>query len=221
MRRNVSLVLLVSMLACPLLALADTLPGPPEAPAPVSSAPPAAAPSSAPAPAPAPAAVEWNLERVNQRRLNVNLLGMKLLGSWGALNLVVGLAAGLRGEGPARSFHLMNAGWGAVNLGLAAWGGCDAAHADAAGFTLAQALSEQRSIENIFLFNAGLDLAYVAGGAWMLERSQRGGERAALLDGGGKAVMLQGAVLFAFDLLMYLCQRAGEPHLTRWVEALH
>ncbi len=158
-------------------------------------------------------AVEWSLQRVNERRLNVNLTGMQLIGAWGAVNLAAGLGLGLRAEGEARSFHLMNAGWGAVNLALAGVGYWQSTRSDPASFTLAQTVAEQRSVENLFLLNVGLDLAYVAAAAWMHERGRRGDEWSSFFAGAAPAVALQGGVLLVFDLLMYLCHRAGGPRL--------
>jgi hypothetical protein len=158
-------------------------------------------------------AIDWNLTRVNERRLNVNLAGMQIIGAWGAVNVAAGLAMGLRADGESRAFHLMNAGWGAVDLALAGLGYWQATRADPNSFSLAQTVGEQRGIENLFLLNVGLDLAYVAAGAWMYERGKRGDERSAFFSGSGPALMLQGGVLFAFDLLMYLCHRAGDRHV--------
>jgi len=158
-------------------------------------------------------AVDWNLTRVNERRLNVNVAGMQIIGAWGAVNVAAGLALGLRAEGESRAFHLMNAGWGAVNLALAGIGYWQATRADPTSFSLAQTVGEQRGVGNLFLLNAGLDLAYVAAGAWMHERGKRGDDWSAFFSGSGPAVILQGGVLFAFDLLMYLCHRAGDVHV--------
>lgn len=62
-------------------------------------------------------------------------------------------------------------------------------------------MEAQHSIEKILLFNAGLDLAYVAGGFYLKERGLRTDN--SKLIGFGKSVILQGAFLLAFDGVMY------------------
>jgi len=194
MTRLAPLLLLSGLLIAP-VAMADLIP--PEVP---------------------PAAVGTSLVEVHRQRLDWNLTGMKVLGGLGTLSLASGLALGLTTTNERdRSFHLMNAGWGAVDLGLALAAGWSAAHTDPASLTLVDAVQEARFNQGMFLFNAGLDLAYVAFGWWMSERARRGDDKAAFFEGAGPAVMLQGGALFAFDLAMFLVHRAGNDVLDQLV----
>ena len=104
----------------------------------------------------------------------------------------------------------MNALWNSVNLALA--GGALIARerpADPTG-TVAVELPEYRRrahrFEKTLLFNAGLDVGYMTVGAWLWERGSRGYGSAAVsadrLQGWGRSLVLQGAFLFAFDLVM-------------------
>ena len=156
---------------------------------------------------------------VNRERLSLNISGMKWLGGLGAVSLATGLALGFRGTPQERSFHLMNAGWGAVDLGLALTAGLSAARTDPAAMGLAGAVADARWNQNLFLLNAGLDVAYVAFGLWMAERARRGDTRADFYRGAGPAVMLQGGLLLAFDLTMFLLHRRENTSLDALVAA--
>jgi hypothetical protein len=61
----------------------------------------------------------------------------------------------------------------------------------------------QTDLDKVLLFNAGLDLAYIAGGFWLVERSKNADKRPERLKGYGQSVILQGAFLFAFDIAFY------------------
>jgi hypothetical protein len=100
----------------------------------------------------------------------------------------------------------MNLGWGSINLGLAASSWWTVSHTDPAAFDLYETAREHHRMQKILLFNAGLDVAYMAGGAWMLERAKTSAQNQDSLRGFGRSLVLQGAFLFAFDLgaAMYL-----------------
>ena len=132
--------------------------------------------------------------------------GMGVLGGWAVGNLLVsGIATG-RTEGSAHYFHQMNIGWGAVNLALAGAGYLGArreARQPAAG--RADNVRAQLRTENLYLFNAGLDVAYLAVGAYLLEKS-RNPTASGSPDrwrGYGQSLLLQGGFLLLFDGLQY------------------
>jgi hypothetical protein len=75
--------------------------------------------------------------------------------------------------------------------------------ADPASFDLAASISEQAKMEKLLLFNAGLDIGYMAAGLWMMERSKNIQKNPELWEGFGKSVILQGAFLFVFDLALF------------------
>lgn len=148
--------------------------------------------------APAPSAAAWDaryLERKGQ--------ALEVLTAWGGANVLAGGALGLASDDECwRQFGWMSAGWGAINAGLGLLG----VRADRTEErSLEQAHRDLARTERIFLFNAGLDVAYVLGGAYLVQRG-RLPEHADTRDrdnGWGRAVMLQGLGLFAFDLLAY------------------
>jgi hypothetical protein len=66
----------------------------------------------------------------------------------------------------------------------------------------AESIREHESIRRILLFNAGLDVGYMATGLYLRERANRA-ENSERLRGYGNSLLLQGAFLFTFDLIMF------------------
>tara|TARA_R110002049_G_scaffold163985_6_gene330030 strand:- start:118 stop:708 length:591 start_codon:yes stop_codon:yes gene_type:complete len=143
------------------------------------------------------------LKEFNENRLKITKTGMYTLGAWAVGNMAVsGIALGGAG-GSQKHFHQMNIYWNIVNLGLAGSGLYSAITADPASFDLAASISEQAKMEKLLLFNAGLDIGYMAAGLWMLERSKNLNNNPELWKGFGKSVILQGGFLFVFDLALF------------------
>lgn len=145
--------------------------------------------------------------------------GMTVLGSWAAANLIVGTTGALVSDDPQMAgFWEMNALWNTVNLGLA--GGtliaenrrmAAAGSPDSTGsaeFTLPVYREASHRLEKTLLFNAGLDIGYMTLGGWLWERGARGeglpsaGIGAERLTGWGQALVVQGAFLFIFDVVL-------------------
>ena len=182
MRLPPLLLWLMSLLATPLA----------QAQAPADSLPKAA-------PAPALANFAATRTRLDQR-------GLAVLGGWAVSNILVsGIATG-QTDGSAHYFHQMNIGWGAVNLVLSGTGYLSARRAanqpitDRAGNVRAQSRTEK-----LYLFNAGLDVAYLATGLYLLEKG-----RNPTADGSpdrwrgyGQSLLLQGGFLLLFDGFQY------------------
>jgi len=161
-----------------------------------------------------------SLPQFNADRLQINKVGMTVLGSWALGNMAVSGIALSSSEGVQRSFHQMNVGWNAVNLVIAGFGyyGATSSGTD---LGLAETVQEHESIKRILLFNAGLDLAYMAGGAYLLERAKSDTKRSEQLKGFGQAVIMNGAFLFVFDLVMYaLHNRHGAQELYPWLDTI-
>ena len=147
------------------------------------------------------------LTRFATERTRLDQRGLTVLGGWAVGNLLVsGIATG-QTEGSAHYFHQMNIGWGAVNLVLAGTGYLAARRAtqrpdtDRAGNVRAQLRTE-----NLYLFNAGLDVAYLATGLYLLEKS-RNPTAAGSPDrwrGYGQSLLLQGGFLLLFDGFQYV-----------------
>ncbi len=151
----------------------------------------------------------------NARRLQLNQRGMAVLGTWAVGNIVSGFAL-RKGttDDSERYFHEMNAYWNVVNLALAGaslWQGRRAPVA----LSLTQTVQKHYNIRQLLLFNAGLDVGYMAAGAYLKERGQRPEKSAAAKwIGYGQSILLQGAFLFVFDLVLFGAhQRHGRQAL--------
>lgn len=143
------------------------------------------------------------------RQTNIN--GMYVLGSWAIANIAIGGVGMSRTEGQTRHFHQMNLAWNAVNLGIAGIAMWNFAQHDISAMPFPELANDHLRTKRLYLINAGLDVLYVAAGAYMWHRSQQtGAKRPQMLEGFGKAVVLQGGFLLVFDAAMYLLQQRNE-----------
>ncbi|MBI1185424.1 hypothetical protein GC194_14225 [bacterium] len=128
--------------------------------------------------------------------------GMYTLLGWSVLNLGTGLYGNCAFDGKRKYFSQMNAGWNLVNLGIATGSLLYFHSHPLMGLSAAEQLDRAESLTRTFLFNGGLDFGYMAAGAFLLERGKR--LENSRLQGFGNALMLQGAFLCVFDLIMYM-----------------
>ena len=129
------------------------------------------------------------------------------LGSWATTNLVgsgIGWATAPNDE--MKYFHQMNVMWNTVNLGLAIPGYLKARKANNS-IGIAETLEEQRKTETVFLFNGGLDLAYIGSGIILRSEAKSNPEKADLFKGYGNSLILQGGFLLVFDWVAYSIHR--------------
>ncbi|HMO39635.1 MAG TPA: hypothetical protein PKC76_02970 [Saprospiraceae bacterium] len=138
------------------------------------------------------------------QRLHKEKIGMMVLGSWAIGNIAAGAVLAGQRQGEDKYFHLMNIGWNTVNLSLATFGYLHAIHTDPTSFDLQGAMAGQYRVEKILLLNTGLDVGYVLGGLYLIERAKNTDQRPERLSGFGKSIILQGSFLFVFDLASYL-----------------
>ena len=151
--------------------------------------------------------VETPLPAFNQQRLQVNRTGLTVLGGWAVGNLIVNGLAVRNATGSDRAFYQMNLAWAGVDLALAGIGLLGSRRAKTE-LSVYESLEQQHRVEKIFLINTGLDVAYVVGGAYLLERAQARAENSDRNDGYGRALLLQGGFLLVFDGTMYALHRA-------------
>jgi hypothetical protein len=146
------------------------------------------------------------LETFEFERINLDKNAMLVLGGWSVVNIVTG-AVGTNSDNRQRKyFHQMNLVWNASNLLIAGLGYYGASSEKVSNLTLEKVLSHQNKKEKIFLFNAGLDLAYITGGFYLTERSRRNADPSKL-KGFGNSVIMQGGFLLVFDAVMYTLHR--------------
>ena len=142
-----------------------------------------------------------------QRIRHQKTLGLAL-GSFALANIAVGAVAAGQASGETKYFHKMNVYWNLVNLGIAGFGLLGSRQGRADSETLADAIRKHENMKQILLINAGLDVAYVVGGAYLKEPARPGlansqPNKADQLNGYGTSIIAQGSFLLVFDLVNY------------------
>lgn len=153
------------------------------------------------------------LKDFNESRLEKQRKSMLVLGTWAVGNIAAGSILFNQHEGSERHFHIMNAGWNVVNLGLATLGYFNAIKTDPTTLGLFESMEAQNALEKTFLFNGGLDVGYMLGGLYLMERAKTADKNADQLKGFGKSIVLQGAFLFVFDLAAYFWQNSHQTDI--------
>ena len=132
--------------------------------------------------------------------------GMYVLGSWALLNMATGAWGMSTQSGSAKYFYQMNLFWNTVNLGIAGVALVSGYLSDPTSLSPQQMIDKHLLTEKVLLVNAGLDVLYMAGGAFMLGKSKSSVKRPELLKGYGQSLLLQGGFLLVFDLVLYAIQ---------------
>lgn len=142
------------------------------------------------------------MDTLYARQMQINKNGMKVLGGWALGNMVWGGIMMTQTEGATQSFHQTNVVWNGVNVAIAGLGYYGAMRKKSnPSFEDVRKINEKT--RQSLLFNAGLDLGYMALGGWLIERSKRDMDNREMLEGAGWSLVLQGGFLFTFDLLFY------------------
>jgi hypothetical protein len=157
--------------------------------------------------------------KFEKERLNITKRSMMVLAGWSVANLVVSGAGTGTHNTEMRYFHQMNVMWGGINLALSGLGYWGANKEKVNNPTLLTVLQHQNRIEKTYLYNNGLDIAYMAGGLYMKERS-KSRKDPAKLKGYGNSIIMQGAFLFLYDAVIYSIHRKHGKQLERLVDKL-
>ncbi|MBK6680328.1 MAG: hypothetical protein IPG53_10015 [Ignavibacteriales bacterium] len=140
-----------------------------------------------------------SLKEFEDTKYEINRTGMLVLGGWALANIVSGTTLSFTTKGEAKYFNQFNALWNTVNLGLALNGlfntGTDS-------LSLLNSVTGHQTLQNIFVLNAGLDLAYIATGLFLKEKAKNS-DKKDILNGYGNSLLVQGAFLLVFDAAMY------------------
>ena len=155
----------------------------------------------------------------NEKRINITQVGMITLGSWALGNVAVNGLLLNQAEGDRYYFYQMNMFWGGINAVVAGLGYYGATRSNAT-LDLTHTISEYHSISRTLLFNAGLDVAYVVGGLYLLERAKNETKQMDRFRGYGRAVILQGGFLLAFDAVLYFVLRSQSETLDTLIQNL-
>ena len=143
-----------------------------------------------------------------QHSLKINNAGMVVLGSWAVANISLGAAGWIRSSGQKMFFHQMNLFWNMVNLSIAGIALYSNWNTDFGMWSTDEVLRKQLRTQRIFLINAGLDIIYMGTGLMLKHIASRYPKQQERLLGYGNSVLLQGAFLFGFDLIMFGLQRS-------------
>lgn len=133
----------------------------------------------------------------------ISKTGMVVLGSWAVGNLITNAALSSNSSVSDKYFKQMNIYWNVVNLAIAGGGYWATKKEEGNELTIYNLLSRQHKTEKALLFNAGLDIAYMATGQLLKERAQHKIAERDRLEGFGNSLLLQGAFLFTFDIILH------------------
>ena len=143
-----------------------------------------------------------SITQFHQKKVNINRCGMKALGSWAVGNMIAsGIGIAVENDDQRKHFHMMNVGWNAVNVVIILPELLKRTHH--APSSDLQLMAQQNNIGKIFLFNAGLDLAYITGGVLVRHLQYSHPTDAAKWRGVGNGLIYNGVFLFLFDSVMY------------------
>ncbi len=166
------------------------------------------------------AQTEWSITDVNalnRQRIRTDMTGMKVLGTWGAVNTIAGISGAIAADNKEwRHFHQMNAVWGVVNMSIAGLGYLGAHRERNRELSADRALHRYESTKRLYLLNAGLDGLYIGTGAFLLSHS-RNSDNPEMYRGFGKSLLLQGIGLLAFDATMFCAHQHQDK---RWYKLL-
>jgi hypothetical protein len=147
---------------------------------------------------------------------------MITLGSWAAANIISGFIIAGQTQGEAKYAWQMNAYWNLVNGGLAVMGYIGARRAMARKYGLAENEAAQRSIEKLYAFNFGLDLAYIATGFFLREKGMNSTDQKSRdqLMGYGTSIAVQGGFLLLMDGIVFSLHHRNSARLNKKLKNL-
>jgi hypothetical protein len=160
-------------------------------------------------------------EAFNTRRVQLSQRATWVLAGWATTNLGAGAVVSGNAERGSEAWYFgnMTMGWSAINLGIAIPGLLALRKEAREPLDIPGTFKAQRRTEMLYLLNTGLDLGYMGLGLWMQERgAHTTGEDGARLRGFGNAIIVQGACLFAYDLVAYV---AHSVHWSRKRDGLY
>jgi len=155
-------------------------------------------------------------------RNRITKTAMITLGSWAAANIVSGFIVAGQTQGEVKYFWKMNAYWNLVNGGLAVMGYLGVRKAMAKKYGFAENESAQLSIEKLYAFNFGLDLAYIATGFFLREKGMNVSNIKSQdqLKGYGTSIIVQGGFLLLMDGIVLSLHHKNSVRLNNKIKNL-
>ena len=157
---------------------------------------------------------------ISRNRITKN--AMITLGSWAAVNITSGLIIAGQTQSEVKYAWRMNAYWNLVNGGLAVMGYIGVRKAMARKYGYAENEAAQQSIEKLYAFNFGLDLAYIAGGFFLREKGMNTGNLKSRdqLMGYGTSIAVQGGFLLLMDGVILSLHHKNSVRLNKKLKRL-
>jgi hypothetical protein len=161
-------------------------------------------------------------DSIANSRNRITQKAMLVLGGWASANIISGFIIGGHTTGETKYAWQMNAYWNLVNGGLAVMGYLGARRAMAKKFSLAENEAAQLSIEKIYTFNFGLDLAYIASGFYLRQKgiNETNLKSQDQLKGYGTSIAIQGGFLFLMDGIMIVLHHKNSVRLNQKLKGL-
>jgi hypothetical protein len=155
-------------------------------------------------------------------RNRITETAMITLGSWAAANIATGFIIAGQTQGETKYAWQMNAYWNFVNGGLAVMGYIRAHKAMTQKYGFAENESEQLSIEKLYAFNFGLDLAYIASGFYLREKGMNNSNQKSQdqLMGYGTSIVIQGGFLLLMDGIVLSLHHKNSVRLNKKLKNL-
>jgi hypothetical protein len=142
------------------------------------------------------------LSDFNLKQESILRIGMFVLGGWAIINILVGSFKLTKATRARRYFYQMNLYWNIVNLLIASLALYNIITTNAEVIELAESVRQHAWIKKILYLNIGLDISYLALGAYLRERSKTSLFKPERLMGWGQSIVLQGVFLFLLDLVL-------------------
>jgi hypothetical protein len=159
-----------------------------------------------------------DLKTFRREQLQIQQKGMTVLAGWGVANMITGAYYSGNTSGSTKYFHQMNMYWGIVNGALAGATLLRMPAAKKKELNFAKTIKEQHGVEKIFLFNAGLDVAYITAGIALKEASKNNPNKRDRRFGYGNSLLMQGGFLLVFDGVMYAIMHKKGSILNKMLE---
>ena len=142
---------------------------------------------------------------------------MIVLGGWAAANIATGFIIAGQAHGEAQYFWRMNAYWNLINEGLVIMGYLGARQAMQKKIRTCGIEAAQMSIEKLYAFNFGLDLAYIATGFFLREKGINSTSLKSQdqLKGYGSSIAVQGGFLLVMDGFMIWIHHKNSSRLNK------
>jgi hypothetical protein len=161
-------------------------------------------------------------DSIANNRNRITQTAMITLGSWAAANIVTGFIAAGQTQGESKYFWKMNAYWNLVNEGIAVMGYLSVRKAMRKKYGFSENESAQLSIEKLYAFNFGLDLAYIATGFFLREKGMNttNVKSSDQLKGYGRSIVVQGGFLLLMDGIVLSLHHRNTVRLNNKLKSL-